>query len=155
MLLCILIGAFDQHRPRLTIAEVAEGGPDTTPAAKPKRVTKKAAAAVAEDAEATPVADGSVAEEATTPAKPKSVTKATKAKAVDADAEATPPAEGASTVETVTAAKPKGGAKAAKAAAVDADGTADGPVATAAKKPATKAKATAKAAPVPSGEVAS
>ena len=40
------------------IGEVAEGGPDTAPAAKPKRVTKKAAAAAEQDAEAAPIAEG-------------------------------------------------------------------------------------------------
>lgn len=121
------------------IGETAEGGPDTTPAAKPRRVTKKSAAAAAEhDAEA----------ETVTPAKPKRSTSATKPKA--AETEAAAPA-----AEPATATKPKRATKATKAAADDADGTADATVAAVAKKPAAKAKTTKKAAAIPSGEVAS
>ncbi len=135
---------------------VADGGPDTTPAAKPKRVTKKSAAAAAEqDAVATPVAKEPDAEVVTPPAKPK---RATKAKAADVADRAK--ADAARADERVVPAKPKGRTKATKAAAIGADGTAEAAVATPAKKSATKAmatkpKATKKAAPVPSGEVAS
>src|SRR6478672_10417085 len=124
------------------IGEVAEGGPDTAPAAKPKRVTKKAAAAE-QDADAAPIADGeTTATEA--PAKPK---RAAKAKAAEADTEA----EVAPAAEPDAAAKPKRATKVmAKAEVEDANGTAE------AKKPAAKAKTTKKAAAaVPSGEVAS
>jgi len=129
------------------IGKVAEGGPETAPAAKPKRVTKKAAAAAEQDAEAVPVAEGD-ADATTVPAKPKRVTKA---KATEADAEA----EVASAAEPVAAAKPKRSTKAvtAKAEGDDANGTAE------ATKPGAKAKTTKTtkkaAAAVPSGEVAS
>ncbi len=126
------------------VGKIAEGGPVTTPAAKPKRVTKKAAAAAEQDAEAAPIAGGDATDTAA-PVKAKRAVKP-KATAADADAEAAPAAE------SVAAAKPKRATKAvtAKAEADEANGTAE------AKKPARKAKATKKAATaVPSGEVAS
>jgi N utilization substance protein A len=126
------------------VGKIAEGGPVTTPAAKPKRVTKKAAAAAEQDAEAAPIAEGDATDTAA-PVKAKRAVKP-KATAADADAEAAPAAE------SVAAAKPKRATKAvtAKAEADEANGTAE------AKKPARKAKATKKAATaVPSGEVAS
>ncbi len=140
------VGAIDAPE----VGEIAESGPDTTPAAKPKRLTKKAAAAAEQDAEAVPVAEGD-ADATTVPAKPKRVTKA---KATEADAEA----EVASAAEPVAAAKPKRSTKAvtAKAEGDDANGTAE------ATKPGAKAKTTKTtkttkkaAAAVPSGEVAS
>jgi N utilization substance protein A len=125
------------------IGEVADGGPETAPAAKPKRVTKKAAAAAEQDADAAPIAEAdTTATEA--PAKPK---RTTKAQAAEADAEG----EVAPAAEPVAAAKPKRATKVTATAEVeDANGTAE------AKKPAAKAKPTKKAAAaVPSGEVAS
>jgi N utilization substance protein A len=130
------------------IGEVAEGGPDA-PAAKPKRVTKKAAAAAEQDAEAAPIAErDAVATEA--PAKPK---RATKPKATDAGADAAA-AEADAAAEPVEAAKPKRATKAAAEAEADgANGT------TEATKPTAKAKTTKTtkkaATAVPSGEVAS
>ncbi len=126
------------------VGKIAEGGPVTTPAAKPKRVTKKAGAAAEQDAEAAPIAEGDATDTAA-PVKAKRAVKP-KATAADADAEAAPAAE------SVAAAKPKRATKAvtAKAEADEANGTAE------AKKPARKAKTTKKAATaVPSGEVAS
>jgi N utilization substance protein A len=123
--------------------EVAEGGPDTAPAAKPKRVTKKAAAAAEQDAEVAPIAEGeATATEA--PAKPK---RAAKAKVAEAETEA----DVAPAAEPDAAAKPKRATKVtAKAEVDDTNGTAE------AKKPAAKTKTTKKAAAaVPSGEVAS
>jgi len=125
------------------IGKIAEGGPDTTPAAKPKRVTKKVAAAAEQDAEGAPIAGG----DATDTAAPAKAKRAAKPKATAAD----PEADAAPAAESVAAAKPKRATKAmtAKAEADDANGAE-------AKKPAAKAKATKKAATaVPSGEVAS
>jgi N utilization substance protein A len=124
------------------IGEVAEGGPGTAPAAKPKRVTKRAAAAAEQDAAAAPIAEAATTE---APAKPK---RATKPKAAEAEVDA----DAAPAVESSAAAKPKRATKTvtAKAEVDDANGTAG------ATKPAAKAKTTKKAAAsVPSGEVAS
>jgi transcription termination/antitermination protein NusA len=137
-------------------SEVAAVGPESTPAAKPKRVTTKAAAAAEDDAEARPVAgaaDAAGSDAAAPAAKPKRIAKAT-----IAPAEAPAAETGTEGAAEAAPAKPK---RATKAAAADTNGSGESeaaadstPAVTAAKKPAAKTKTTKKTA-VPSGEVAS
>ena len=117
--------------------EVAEGGPVTAAAAKPKRVPKNAAAAEAEGASAPAAAPA---------AKPKATTKKkTEAKAATAEP----------STEAAPAVKPKPSAKATKKAETTST-TAEATTETSpAAKPKRATKAARKAATEPSDEVAS
>jgi N utilization substance protein A len=115
--------------------DLADGGPETAPAAKPKRVTRKAAAEVEADATASTEANP----EAVPATKPKRTTKKTEAKGEAAEA----------TTDAAPAAKPKRATTKAKA-------TAEPEAASAEATPAAKPKrASKKAATEPSDEVAS